>query len=738
MSSHGFVGDVLIRAGVVDAAGLAVGLDLQAREPMTLGKALAGLGLADESAVSSAIASALHLEYFEGEAPNVGEAVAALLPVAFCRKHGVAPLGFAGGVLRVAVSNAMDYSVLQDIGFRTGKKTVAVVVTQTWLEALFRNLYPEPGRAASYDMLDAVRPSGEVETASDGEYDLVDPASLAKDIRLPPIVKLVNLILSDAAKAGASDVHIEPHETALQVRQRVDGLLRDVLIIPHHLQDATISRLKIMSGMDISERRKPQDGRSRLRFEGRRIDLRVSTMPTQFGEKIVIRLLNADKAILHIDQLALSSENLRLLQSFLSNAQGMILVTGPTGSGKTSTLYTALNSIKSSTNNIITLEDPIEMQIPGVNQMQINTRAGVTFASGLRSILRQDPNVILVGEIRDQETADIALGAAQTGHLLLSTLHTNDATATITRLYDLGIQPFLMASSLLGIVAQRLVRRPCPACTGPQQPSAETIEKIGGAARLPADGQWVGGRGCDECGQSGLKGRIAIHEVLTVTNEVRDLISSRAAEHVIKKAAQRAGMRTLLEDGIDKAARGLTTLDEVLRVVSRGDASERASDAAPAAEADGVSHAAVPGGLQDVDRSGADSAAVRGRVLVVEDSPTIVSVIKYFLELEGFDVLVAENGLAGLEIAFREHPDVIVTDVNMPGMGGVPMVKALRADARTSRIRIMMLTSESSIESETEGLAAGADDYVLKPVEPRRLAARVKALLARSRAESQS
>ena len=255
-------------------------------------------------------------------------------------------------------------------------------------------------------------------------------------------MKLVNLILSDAAKAGASDVHIEPHETLLQVRQRVDGLLHDVLTIPHHLQDATISRLKIMSGMDISERRKPQDGRSRLRFEGRRIDLRVSTMPTQFGEKIVIRLLNADKAILPLDQLGLSPENLRLIRSFLSHAQGMILVTGPTGSGKTSTLYTALNSIKSSTNNIITLEDPIEMQIPGVNQMQINVRAGVTFASGLRSILRQDPNVILVGEIRDQETADIALGAAQTGHLLLSTLHTNDATATITRLFDLGIQPF--------------------------------------------------------------------------------------------------------------------------------------------------------------------------------------------------------------------------------------------------------------------------------------------------------
>jgi len=333
--------------------------------------------------------------------------------------------------------------------------------------------------------------------------------------------------------------------------------------------------------------------------------------------------------------------------------------------------------------------------------------------------------VILVGEIRDQETADIALGAAQTGHLLLSTLHTNDATATITRLYDLGIQPFLIASSLLGIVAQRLVRRPCPGCTAPLPPSADTLEKVGGAARLPPDGQWVAGRGCDQCEHSGYKGRIAIHEVLAVTDDVRDLISSRGAEHVMRKTARRAGMRTLLEDGIDKAARGLTTLDEVLRVVSR-DATDAAADAV-------ADRAAAP---PDGDSRGPASVTPGGKVLVVEDSPTIVSVIKYFLELEGFEVLVAENGLLGLEMALREHPDVIVSDVNMPGMGGVEMVKALRGDARTAQIRIMMLTSESSVEAETEGLAAGADDYILKPVEPRRLAARVKALRARSRSSA--
>ena len=266
-SSRGFVGDRLIRAGVVDAAGLARGIEAQSRNPMTLGRALAGLGLAEESAVASTIASAMHLQYLDGEPPKIAEAVAALLPAAFCQKSGAAPLGVDGNTLRVAVTNPMDLSVLQDVEFRTGRKAVAVVVTQTWLEQLLRRLYPETGPAVnSYDMLREVKPAGEVVESAGNEYELVDPASLAKDVQLPPIVKLVNLILSDAAKAGASDVHLEPHETQLQVRQRVDGMLHDVLTIPHHLQDATLSRLKVISGMDIAERRRPQDGRSRLRF----------------------------------------------------------------------------------------------------------------------------------------------------------------------------------------------------------------------------------------------------------------------------------------------------------------------------------------------------------------------------------------------------------------------------------------------------------------------------------------
>jgi type IV pilus assembly protein PilB len=581
MNTYGLVGDLLIKAAVIDAAGLVRALEVQSEHSCSLGRALANLGLAEESVVATTMASGLHLEYLGGEPPDVDDTVAMLLPKQFCRKHRAAPLGVEGKLLTMAVTDPLNYTALQDAEFRTGKKVVMVVVTEDWLEKLLGRLYPEPDRASNYSMLHNVNPAGEVEAAN--EYELVDPAALAKDVKLPPIVKLVNLILSDAATTGASDVHIEPQETELRVRQRVDGLLYEKLTIPRHLQNATISRLKIMAGMDIAERRRPQDGRSRLQFKGRRIDLRVSTMPTQFGEKVVIRLLNTDRTVAPLDQLGFSSKNLRRVKRFLSRPQGLILVTGPTGSGKTSTLYAALASIRSSTNNIITLEDPIEFQLAGVNQMQVNPRAGVTFASGLRSILRQDPDIILVGEIRDQETADIALAAAQTGHLLFSTLHTNDAATTITRLVDLGIQPFLIASSLIGIIAQRLVRRVCPACQVPRQPGAEAIKKAGGVSRLPSDARFVAGRGCDQCGQSGQKGRIAIHEVLAVNKEVRELVLSRAADHLIRKAARRSGMRTLLEDGIDKAAQGLTTLDEVLRVVlSMDDPSGSVAGAEPA------------------------------------------------------------------------------------------------------------------------------------------------------------
>jgi len=725
------IGDLRVRSGLVDAAGLARARQAQEKNGLPLSATLATLGLADEQGIIAAIASSMRLEALGPELPVVEADVAALLPSDFCRKRAVIPLRLQGRILRLGLVDPMDYSTIQDAEFRSGKRVLAVVASHSQIRALIQQIYPEEV-ATPLDTLGGADAQGEVETVGDAEIEVIDPAKLAKDTKMPPVVRLVNLILSGAAKNSASDIHMEPK-------------------VPKNQMDATISRMKIISGMDIADRRRPQDGRSRLKYEGKRIDLRVSTLPTQFGEKVVIRLLDSKRAHVTMEQLGLTPDNKHAFQLMLSRAQGMVLVTGSTGSGKTSTLYTALNWVKSPAKNIITVEDPVEYQLEGVNQVQINTKADVTFAAGLRSILRQDPNIILVGEIRDRETAGIALEAAQTGHLLLSTLHTNDAPGTITRLLDLGIEPFLISSAVIGILAQRLVRRPCPSCSVPQPPSADAIEKAGGASRLPANAKWIAGRGCEECGQSGSKGRIAIHELLVVNDEVRELITRRASEHAVRKAARIAGMGTLLEDGILKDAQGLTTLEDVVRVVASDEAAAHKEEAtkpetrgsSPARRDDSAAHQEEAKQREASDLDEAPSlprsqvgnpgeAQTKERVLVVEDSTTIASVVKYFLELEGFEVLLAKDGISGLESARRDQPRVIVTDYNMPGMDGMSMVKALRSAAATRGIAVLMLTSEDSVEKEALALEAGVDDYILKPVEPRRLAARVRSLLARS------
>jgi type IV pilus assembly protein PilB len=751
------LGDLLLHAGLIDAVALSCARATQEKEGISLTKTLCALKLADEQSIAAAIATSLKLDLLATEVPEIPTDVAALLTGDFCRKRSAVPLSTSGKTLRLAMADPMDFSTIQDAEFRTGKRVVAVVASHAQIKNLVQHLYPEE-TPAQLDAISASDAAGEVEIVSDTEIEVIDPAKLAKDTQMPPVVRLVNLILSGAAKAGASDIHMEPKENFLQVRYRVDGLLREVIKVSKPQVDATISRMKIISGMDIADRRRPQDGRSRLKYEGKRIDLRVSTLPTQFGEKVVIRLLDSKRAQVTMAQLGLTPENQHTFELMLSRPQGMILVTGPTGSGKSSTLYTALNWVKSPTKNIITVEDPIEYQLDGVNQVQINTKAGVTFAAGLRSILRQDPNIILVGEIRDQETAGIALEAAQTGHLLLSTLHTNDAPSTISRLLDLGIEPFLIASAVIGILAQRLVRRPCPKCAVLESPGADALEKAGGLSRLPPDAKWVTGRGCEDCQQQGYKGRMAIHELLVVNDEVRELISKRASEHAVRKAARNAGMRTLLEDGILKAAQGLLTLEDVVRVVSSDDGAIHKEKATAPDEGGSSWVSAHPGNSsQDTNASGHSPSALRNHeprslsppavthdatssnssskdlVLVVEDSATIASVVKYFLELEGFRVLVAADGNLGLAAAKDNQPQVIVTDFNMPGMDGIGMVKALRSNPRTAGIAVLMLTSEEGIEKETQALEAGVDDYIMKPVEPRRLAARVKSVLARSK-----
>src|SRR6266850_1053518 len=643
-TKHGIIANLLVRGGIVDAASLDRAVQVQTAKGGTLPRILASLTLADEEKACSTIADGLRLDYLGPDAvAALGDAAMALLPADFSRERLVLALGIEGGALRLAMANPLDYRTLQDVEFRSGKRVVAVVASETAIRSKLERAVTGSAGDDTFDVFQDITPAGEVEWEAPSEGDP------GRGGALPPVIRVVNMILSDAARVGASDVHIEPQEGHLLVRRRIDGLLEDVMRIQRDMQNAVLSRLKIIAAMDIAERRKPQDGRSTLRLGDRRIDLRLSSLPTQFGEKIVVRLLDTERRQLDLDKLIGSAECRQKFRELLLRPQGMLLVAAPTGSGKTTTLYAALSWLRSSTKNIITVEDPIEYQLAGINQVQINPKAGVTFASGLRSILRQDPNIVLVGEIRDQETANIALEASQTGHLLLSTVHANDTAGTITRLFDLGVEPFLVASSIIGVLAQRLVRRPCAACARPVSPATEDVERIGGAARLPAGAQWKAGAGCKECGNTGFRGRLAVHELMYVTDTLREMISRRASEDELREAARRAGMRTLMEDGIAKAAQGATTLEELARVVPPDNSGRVTAAPAPAPVATAPA-AVAPAGKPVV--AGPTERAT-GKVLVVEDSPTIVTVVKYYLELEGFAVTVAADGNQGLALALQ-------------------------------------------------------------------------------------
>ncbi len=409
----------------------------------------------------------------------------------------------------------------------------------------------------------------EVEVVREEETDLSTLRQLGEDA---PVIRLVNSIISQAIVEGASDIHFEPMEDSFRVRYRIDGILQERQRLPKRIQPGIIARLKIISNMDIAERRIPQDGRISLRFERRPIDFRVSSLPSIYGEKIVLRILDKTSSIKPLEQLGFSEANLKKFEQIITQPYGMILISGPTGSGKTTTLYSILNRLNSPTKNIITVEDPVEYQLKGINQVQVNEKAGLTFASALRSILRQDPNIILIGEIRDRETAQIAIEAALTGHLVLSTIHTNDSASIPTRLIDMGIEPFLVASSLIGATAQRLVRKICPKCKEQYEPSKEVLIHLG--FEVDESVSFYKGTGCDFCNHTGYKGRVAISEILPITPEIQHLILRNASSKEILNEAKKMGMKTLLDDALSKAAEGLTTLEEVIRVVSTLEVSE--------------------------------------------------------------------------------------------------------------------------------------------------------------------
>jgi len=639
---------------------------------------------------------------------------------AFCREQMFLPMDEGEDHVVAAMADPMDFSALDAIRFKLGKKVRPLFAHPDQLRRRIQELFQGDDFEAAMDGVDAAEVEGaSAEETPREEANLDDLKRGASD---SPVIKLVNGILIKALKMGASDIHIEPAEDRSVVRFRLDGRLHPAMRFPARVHAHVASRVKILARLDIANTRTPQDGRTRIRVWDKPYDLRVSTLPSMFGEKVVLRILDKSGLSLSLDALGFEKQADARVRECIRRSSGAVLVTGPTGSGKTTTLYSFLNAINDHETNIITVEDPVEFQIKGLNQVQVNPAAGMTFAAALRSILRQDPDVVMVGEIRDGETAEIAMHAAQTGHLVFSTLHTNDAPSTITRLLDMGIEPTTLASGLNLVVAQRLARRLCPACKTPAPLSPELVERLG----VPEGVELYGAKGCPRCNGIGYKGRIGVHEVLYVSEQMRELIGRGAADRELLKLAREQGMFTLFEDALDKALQGVTSLDEVMRIGTPPEDFAlrdrlRGGRLLPLGEAraarDRRRH--LEGGR------GSD----KPRVLVVDDSSSVRNLVRFVLNSDGYEVVEAEDGQDAWRQLQADRPDLVVTDYEMPNMAGPELVQRIREHGEFDDMPVIMLTSRREEEDEVLGLETGADDYILKPVEPLKLQARVKKVL---------
>ncbi len=525
----------------------------------SLGHVLVRLGMVPEDKV---------LEYYteycqipRADLSRIDPQVISLVPEKTARRYHLLPIEKKNDKLIVAMSDPLNIIVLDEVKFRTGAEIEVSAAPDSEISRYINQFYyvsAAPGAGVT-EIIKKIDMKA-VATAGEEESELKKLRSLAEEA---PIIKLVDTFITQAYHDRASDIHIEPDENLLRVRHRIDGVLYDVATLPKHLQPAIISRAKIMSELNIAVKRAPQDGRFQIDIEGNPIDVRVSTFPTIHGENVVMRLLDVHSILIGLEELGFSPEDLERFKRLITSPYGIILVTGPTGSGKTTTLYSALNMLNSPKKNIMTVEDPVEYHLFGIRQAQVNPKAGLTFASGLRSILRQDPDIIMVGEIRDLETAEIAVHAALTGHLVLSTLHTNDASSALTRLIDMGVEPFLISSSVIGIVAQRLVRVIDPNCKESYKPSPHLLKEF---PSLKPNTDFYYGKGCSACKGIGFKGRKGIFELLVMNEEIKDLVVAKASASAVKRAAEKGGMTTMRDNGLEKALAGVTTLEEILQV----------------------------------------------------------------------------------------------------------------------------------------------------------------------------
>jgi type II secretory ATPase GspE/PulE/Tfp pilus assembly ATPase PilB-like protein/CheY-like chemotaxis protein len=655
------------------------------------------------------------------------------VPEQLARRHRVLPLRLTDSYLELGTANPLDIDAEKALAFATAREIRLFLLAPSKISEKLDEMY-KPEKAI--DKLLEGMGDQEVTTLAPAPEELISEA----DASQKPVVRLVDMIISEGILSRASDIHVEPEEGGVAVRYRIDGVLRQVMKIPRQAGLPLISRIKIMSSLDIADRLRPQDGRARVAVNGQPIDLRVSTLPAQLGEKVVIRILDSRATVKSLESLGLNPGEAEAIKRLLENHEGILLVTGPTGSGKTTTLYSAINQIKSEGVNIVTVEDPVEYRMQGIVQVQVQEKAGLTFAAALRSILRQDPNVVLVGEIRDKETAQIAVQASLTGHLVLSTLHTNDAANAVTRLVDIGVEPYKIAASLRGVVAQRLMRKLCLTCKEVwMEAPPERLRRW-----IPSGTPLYHAAGCPDCAMTGYRGRFSILEILTMTPELERLIAAGEAADRIAEAARRAGMKSLWDSGLAHVTRGESTLEELTRVVdvpaddgaAPAPETRRASGSAPRVsapiEAPRETHFDLLEEQAPPRRSGAHGQPA-SKVLLVDDEDSLRKVMRDLLERDGYVVTEARDGVQALDQVDRVGPDIIVLDLNLPGLDGYGVLSHLRSRPATANIPVIVLTAKGDEDNEVRVFELGADDFLTKPFRARALSARLEAVLGRRR-----
>ena len=743
--------------GLLDAAQIEA---LRTKPPESLWTETVQRGWLTDDAVVKAVAARFRMKV--AELSGVSQQARELVPEALARKFRVLPLSISDSVLDIATSDPLDLDCERTLAFALGRTIRMSIAAPKRITDRIDEVY-RPENVIE-KILENVQGSYDVENINETveEADIDINAARAGE---RPVIQLVDRILAEGIASRASDIHLEPEESGVAVRYRIDGVLRQAMVLPKAAGVPLVSRVKIMAQLDIADRLRPQDGRARVAVSGNRVDLRVSTLPASQGEKVVIRVLDQRSTILSLDSLGLLPDEMNRIMELLQAREGIVLVTGPTGSGKTTTLYSMLRTIQGRGVNIVTVEDPVEYRLQGIVQVQVNEKAGLTFPAALRSILRQDPDVILVGEIRDKETANIAIQASLTGHLVLSTLHTNDAASSVTRLVDIGIETYKIAAALKGVVAQRLMRRICSHCR--ELAVGQVPDRL--QKYFPVQGTLYRAVGCPECSMTGYRGRLAIEEVLFVTEEVERRIAGNESVERINDGAREGGMKSLWESAVQHVRQGETTIEELLRVLeapqegsSRSGSSSRVTteevktvrppeprDSRGTNQVDEEGSSAQPTGDGQRRRSGtrhaipftgdafelADDEKIKRpaakRVLLVEDEESLRRVMKDLLEREGFVVFEAGDGVIALDEVDRLAPDLVVLDLNLPRLDGYGVLSHLRARPATQKLPVIVLTAKGDEESEVRVFEYGASDYLTKPFRARALSARIHSLIDR-------